>query len=220
MEKINESKVEFPCGSLSLEGILSLPKGKGPFPAAVVCHPHPLYGGDMRNGIVAAVCRTLAQQSIMALRFNFRGVGQSQGSYGGAIDEQEDVRAALSFISSLDGVDKARIGLGGYSFGAVVISGMSDLREQVQAIALICLPHPSSIKHKLKDYVKPKLIVGASEDDVAPAEELLRLAEELPEPKEYEVIAGADHFLGGYKHQVADKVASFLADALQPNRKG
>lgn len=215
MEKINQTRIEFPCGRLSLEGILSLPDGKGPFPAVVVCHPHPLYGGDMRNTVVVAICRALAQLSIVALRFNFRGVGQSQGSYGGGIDEREDVKAAHSFLASLDEVDTDRIGLAGYSFGAVVASDVADLQKRVQAVAIVCPPLSDSGRQQLKGYIKPKLILGASEDDVGPAQELQRFVEELPEPKEYDIITGADHFLWGYEYEVADKVAVFFADAFK-----
>ncbi len=216
---IKETRVEFLSGGLSLEGVLSLPDGKGPSPAVVVCHPHPLHGGDMRSSVVVAICRELAQWRILALRFNFRGVGQSQGSYGEGIGEQEDVKAALSFIATQDNVDKERIGLAGYSFGAVVASEINDLQYQVQAMAAVCPPLSESGKERLKGYVKPKLIIGAGEDDVAPAQELRRLVEQLPEPKRYDVIAGADHFLSGYEHEVADKVAAFFSDALGANRK-
>lgn len=219
MEMLKEMRVEFLSGSLSLEGILSLPEGKGPSPAVVVCHPHPLYGGDMRNSVVVAICRALAQRRMLALRFNFRGVGRSQGSYGGGIGEQEDAKAALSFIAARDEVDRERVGLVGYSFGAVVASEINDLQDQVQAVAAVCPPLSESGKERLKGYVKPKLIIGAGEDDVAPAQELRRLAEQLPEPKSCEVIAGADHFLSGYAHEVADKVAAFFSDALGANRK-
>ncbi len=219
MEKTNETKVEFPCGDLSLEGVLSLPDGNGQFPAVVVCHPHPLYGGDMRNNVVVAICRALAEQGMVALRFNFRGVGRSQGSYGDGVAEQDDIKAALSFIAAQEQVDAEKVGLAGYSFGAVVAAEIDDLQEHVQAVAIVCPPIRESGRQQLKQYSKPKLIVGAAGDDIAPPQELRHIVEELPEPKRLEVIAGADHFLGGHGRDVGDKVATFFADALKSNGK-
>ena len=117
---MREVRLEFKSGGLSLEGVLALPGGTGPFPAVIVCHPHSLYGGSMSNSVVVAICQALARQSIAALRFNFRGVGRSGGNYGGGIDEQEDVRAALALVPSTSEIDPKKIGLAGYSFGAGV----------------------------------------------------------------------------------------------------
>ena len=126
-------EITFPCGELSLEGICHSPEGEGPFAAVVVCHPHPLYGGSMSNNVVLAVCQALAQQSILALRFNFRGVGGSQGELADEATGQEDVRAALSYVASVEDVDRGRVGLCGYSFGAgVAVTGAAS-EEQVRA---------------------------------------------------------------------------------------
>ena len=86
-----ETRVTFPCSDRSLEGVSSVPEGKGPFTAVVVCHPHPLYGGMMDNNVVIAVCRAVSQTSIASLRFNFRGVGRSQGGHAEGVGEQDDV---------------------------------------------------------------------------------------------------------------------------------
>src|SRR5688572_2580189 len=96
---VNEARVRIPVSgsaeSLVLQGILARPEGFGPFPGVVICHPHPLYGGDMENNVVQVITRALVKQGIAALRFNFRGVGLSGGRHGEGIGEQEDVRAAL-----------------------------------------------------------------------------------------------------------------------------
>ncbi|MFQ5880446.1 MAG: alpha/beta hydrolase, partial [Dehalococcoidia bacterium] len=83
-----EERLAFACGELSLEGVLHRPEAS-PLAAVVVCHPHPLYGGDMDNQVVVSICRELAATGLTALRFNFRGVGASQGSFGGGVGEQE-----------------------------------------------------------------------------------------------------------------------------------
>ena len=115
-----EEAIQFPSGELQLEGVLHLPLGEGPFPGVVVCHPHSLYGGSMSNNVVLALCRALTENSIVALRFNFRGVGRSTGSFADGLGEQEDVEAAITYVSTLAQVSSDQIGLAGYSFGAAV----------------------------------------------------------------------------------------------------
>ena len=115
---MKEIEVRFPSGELLLEGVLGLPEGDGPFPAVVVCHPHPLYGGSMDNNVVNSICEALTRASLVSFKFNFRGVGGSQGTHSGGAGEQEDVAAAISFVSDQAEVDPGRIGLAGYSAGA------------------------------------------------------------------------------------------------------
>ena len=208
-----ETRVRFPCGDLSLEGITSVPEGKGPFAAVVVCHPHPLYGGDMDNNVVIPVCRSLGQASIASLRFNFRGVGMSQGKFADGIGEQDDVLAAISYLSTLEIVDRERIGLCGYSFGGAMALDIAPSDARVKALALISPTVPSHVS--LTKYAKPKLIICGSADQFVSIITLQRLAEELPPPNEYEFVAGADHFWGGYEGKVATKVAAFFANALK-----
>src|SRR3712207_4695272 len=94
-----------PSGDITLEGSLHLPEGKGPFPAVVVCHPHPQYGGDMHNNVVMALVDGVTRRGVAALRFNFRGVGRSGGTYDGGNGEQGDVQAALAHAASLPEID-------------------------------------------------------------------------------------------------------------------
>jgi alpha/beta superfamily hydrolase len=119
-EEVSQDHVRFSASGVVLEGIFERPKGEAPFPAVAVCHPHPLYGGDMHNNVVSVICQALAQESIATLRFNFRGVGRSEGSHEEGIGEQDDVSAALDFLESREGIDRGRIGLAGYSFGTKV----------------------------------------------------------------------------------------------------
>lgn len=208
-----ETKIKFPCGDLILEGITTLPDGFGPFPGVVVCHPHPLYGGEMRNNVVVPVCMTLEQASIASLRFNFRGVGASQGKFADGAGEKEDAVAAISYLSSLEVVDKERIGLCGYSFGGAVSLEVAPNDTRVKALALIS-PDISTYT-PLKQYTRPKLIVCGGADQFVSIIALQRLAEELPPPNDFELIAGADHFWGGFESRVAAKVAAFFANALR-----
>ena len=209
---MTETGVSFECGDLSLEGVYSEPPGAGPFAAVVVCHPHPLYGGMMDNNVVAAVCRSLLQVSIASLRFNFRGVGRSQGTHDDGTGEQDDATAALDFLASTARIAGERIGLCGYSFGAGVCVEVAARNERVKALAVVSplLSHGSPIR----SYRQPKLLLWGSEDMALPAADLKSFTEELPDPTEYDVISGADHFWWGYDDAIGRRVAAFFAERL------
>jgi len=113
-------RIEFPCGPITLEGMVSVPEGPGPFGLVVVCHPHPLYGGNMFNNVVHAVCENLGEKGLAWLKFNFRGVGRSGGRHADGIGEQEDAQAAISSGGGQERIDPEMIGVCGYSFGSTV----------------------------------------------------------------------------------------------------
>ena len=209
------TRLEFPSGELSLEGVLQVPEGAGAFPAVVVCHPHPLYGGSMDNNVVNSLCGALAQASIISFKFNFRGVGASRGRYGGGTGEQEDVSAAISLISGRAEADSERIGLVGYSAGAGFAFPVAVGDVRIKAVAAVSPPLSMFAFDSLKDCLKPKLLISGSMDDFTPASRFLQICQNLPEPKECLSIEGADHFWWGYESDLAGKVAAFFAKALK-----
>jgi alpha/beta superfamily hydrolase len=207
---LNRVHITFPVADISLEGAWHFPDGTGPFPAVIVCHPHPLYGGDMSNNVVFAICQALAQQSIAALRFNFRGVRKSGGVFGGGIAEKEDVRAALVFVSSTPTIDRKRIGLAGYSFGASVALPVAVQDGRVSLLALVSPALLDSGWEQLKGYTKPKFLIMGDNDFVIPQQQFRQQVKDIPEPKQYQIISGADHFWGGFEEEVAQKVTQFF----------
>ena len=211
---MKKTRVSFPSGGLVLEGILAIPEGAGPFPAIIVCHPHPLYGGSMDNNVVCNLSETLTQASLVSFKFNFRGVGGSQGEFGQGIGEREDVEAAISFISTVKEVDSKRIGLAGYSAGAgfALPVGLNDAR--IKALAAVSPPLPMFDFDFLKGCLKPKLLISGSRDDLIPTDQFLEFCQNLPEPKECESIEGADHFWWGYESSLAAKVTAFFTRVL------
>jgi hypothetical protein len=152
---ILEEPVRFRCGELSLEGRFTIPPGAER--AAVVCHPHPQYGGDMDNPAVVAVTRALGERGVAALRFNFRGVGGSEGSYSGNLAETEDARAALDFVR--ERVPAASLVLGGYSFGAMVALLAGHDHPQVERLFAIALPATMFDAGPIVASAKPKLFL-------------------------------------------------------------
>ena len=174
----------------------------------------------MDNNVILSASLALVERSTIAFMFNFRGVGGSQGSYGDGIAEQEDVKAAVSWLVSQPVVDNNRLGLLGYSFGAAVALPVACADEGVKAVALISLPPEPLQVSQLKGCTKPKLIVCGTNDFVVPLEQAELMNREAAEPKQFELISGADHFWRGYEAVVAEKVAAFFEDKFRiPNAK-
>ena len=211
---MKNTRVSFSSGGLLLEGILAIPEGAGPFPAVIVCHPHPLYGGSMDNNVVCSLSETLTQASLASFKFNFRGVGGSQGEFGQGIGEREDVEAAISFISTVKEVDSERIGLAGYSAGAGFALPVGFNDDRIRALAAVSPPLPMFDFDFLKSCPKPKLLISGSRDELIPTDQFLEFCQNLPEPKECENIEGADHFWWGYESRLAVKVAAFFTKVL------
>ena len=204
---MKSERVFIPCGEISLEGILHLPDGKSPYPAVIVCHPHPLYGGDMDNNVVVTICKTLVTQSIAALRFNFRGVGRSGGKFGGGVKEREDVKATLDYLSTRREIDIGRLGLVGYSFGGAVAIPVAQEDERVGKLVLISPALSESDWEELKSYSRPKLVLLGDADTVVP---YARLEKHFSADKQFQVIAGADHFWWGFEEAMSKRVREFL----------
>ncbi|MDP6511253.1 MAG: dienelactone hydrolase family protein [Dehalococcoidia bacterium] len=206
--------MSFPSGELNLEGEWHLPQGQGPFPAVVVCHPHPLYGGSMNNNVVYSVCLALTETNIAALRFNFRGVEGSQGSYDSGEGEADDIAAALSYIGSQPGVDPAHLGLCGYSFGAGVALRTATGNAELKALALVSLPLQGLEEDAIKGFTGPKLLVSGDADLFSHGGELEGLLRGMLGVAEWESVSGADHFWGGYEGVLSSRIARFFSQHL------
>lgn len=204
-------KVTFDCGTLVLEGLLAQPKEPAPWAGVLLCHPHPLYGGNMDNNVVQAVSEKLVSQGLATLCFNFRGVGGSKGSFGGGDGEEEDAHAALSFLSSCEGVDADRIGILGYSFGGLVALAAGIKNDLVQAMGGIA---PMMRPGILQGCSKPVLLAYGTKDDVISPAKIITEAEGLAGLATVETIEGADHFLWGYEKEVAETAAAFFTRKL------
>ena len=197
-------QLTFACGDLTLEGALHLPTAT-PAPGVVVCHPHPQYGGEMENNVVMAACSALVERGYAALRFNFRGVGGSDGAFDQGQGEREDVRAALRYLAARPEVDKQRIGLAGYSFGAMVASEVAS--GGLRALALVS-PLLSFADLRVA-WGCPALLLAGDRDPMAPADRL-RVVAEAP-GVELRIIADADHSWWGFEGEVGEALGEFFA---------
>ncbi|MFZ5645860.1 MAG: alpha/beta hydrolase [Bacillota bacterium] len=199
----------------ALEACIDLPESPNLCSGLVLCHPHPLYGGDMDNNVVAEVGRAVVLGGMAVLRFNFRGVGRSEGYFADGEGEQEDAMSALRFLSAYEGIDPSRIGIAGYSFGGMIAMKAGEKSDIVKAIAAVS---PVMNPGALVDCIKPKFIVCGSKDMVIPQEIILGGAAVMPDPKRIEVIKGVDHFWWGYERKLGDMVAEFFVEALGENK--
>ena len=165
----------------------------------------------MYNNVVAAICATVSQKGIAAFRFNFRGVDESGGQFGGGIAEQDDVRAALEFVTTSGKTDATKVGLAGYSFGGSVALPVALEDERVQYLALISPALTESGWLQLGQYARPKVVIVGGNDSVIRLEQFQELAGTSRNPEEYQTIAGADHFWWGLEAELVQKVANFFS---------
>ncbi len=203
MTSLTTRAVTFSSGDLSLEGALHLPDAT-PAPGVVVCHPHPLYGGDMDNNVVVAACESLAARGIAALRFNFRGVGGSDGAFDDGHGERDDVRATLRHLTSLPEVDAQRVGLVGYSFGAMMAAEVAS--GELHGLALISPPVASSDLRVA--WGCPALLLAGDMDSLVPPARLQLIAQ--APGVELRVVEGADHSWWGFEDELGEALGEFF----------
>ena len=160
----------------------------------VICHPHPLYGGDMHNPVVVRVAEVAQGLSLATLRFNFRGVGASGGVHGEGKGEQDDVVAALEMLAGRLPAD-SQVGLAGYSFGSWVSARVATATPALPALALIAPPLGLYDLDFLERVPEHTLLVAGNRDPFCPVEAIERVGKRLA--RGVEIIDGAQHFFLG-----------------------
>jgi alpha/beta superfamily hydrolase len=189
--------------------------------AAVVCHPHPLFGGTMHNKVVFHTMKALNNFGFPVLRFNFRGTGLSQGEHDHGIGEIEDVRAALDWMARESGLPLI---FAGFSFGAAVGLRAACSDERVKAVIGVGIPvvpvaggdeEPRVYNFDfLHECAKPKLLVSGARDQFGPRAKLEALAASIPEPKKLVIIEGADHFFEGRLRELREAIEAWVKEAM------
>jgi uncharacterized protein len=207
---MREEKVVISSAGIQLEGLMGINEALSFKGGMVLCHPHPLYGGNMHNPVIASTAETASLEGFITLRFNFRGVGASEGSYGEGIAEQEDVKAAVEFLSSkIDEPDSLLILLG-YSFGAW--TGLQVAVKDARIKGMIAIAPPLQIYDFgfLKGSPKKKLIIVGERDDFCPLSKAEEWSPLLEEPKTLAVIEEADHFFSSRHRSLIEPLRDFL----------
>jgi len=193
----------------ALEATLTLPAGASA--GVVVCHPHPLHGGDMDSPVVLAISRACAAAGLAALRFNFRGVGASDGAWDEGRGEQDDVRAALDHLQARLPAT-GRLALAGYSFGAMMAAAVAGAGRPLAGLALVAPPlgmRPWQPPTTLA-VAGPLLLVAGDADQYCPAGALTALGQALPKPT-ITILDGVDHFFFGGLDRLASAVSGWVA---------
>jgi uncharacterized protein len=205
-----------------LEGLLDAPEGNAAVRAAVVfAHPHPQFGGTMHTKAVYQGAKGLSRIGCAVLRFNFRGVGASEGTFDRGEGEREDFKAALDYMAAR--YPGAKLWAAGFSFGAWVALEEGAADDRVSVLIGIAPPVATSASEQPYDFAntraskKPKFFVQGESDDVCPVEALWQFYGQLEEPKELVVIDGADHLFDGKTQEVGEALEDLLADYQEPS---
>jgi uncharacterized protein len=203
VRRIESHWIEGPEGRL--EAILEEPEEQPPARAALVCHPHPLFGGTMHNKVVYRVARGMRLRGVAVLRFNFRGVGQSQGSHAHGEGELEDARAALRWLRVR--YPQLPFELAGFSFGARVVTRLACAEQTVRLIA-VGFPTKGMDTTFLETCPVEKVFIQSTHDEHGPKGELELLFARFAEPKRLIWIPARDHFFDGGLEELERTVAS------------
>jgi uncharacterized protein len=190
--------------------------------AAVVCHPHPLFGGTLHNKVVFHTMKALNSFGFPVLRFNFRGTGLSQGEHDQGKGEVDDVRTALDWLNAEYHLP---VVFAGFSFGAAVGLRASYSQPHVKALIGIGTPvvpvaaseeEPRVYRFDfLRDCTKPKLFVSGARDQFGPRAKLEELVTSVPKPKKLVMIEGADHFFEGRLRELREAIEGWMKETLQ-----
>jgi len=193
-----------------LEAVLWTPNERAPEMAAVVCHPHPLFGGTLHNKVVYNAARSLDALGLPVLRFNFRGTGRSEGKHDRGDGERGDVRVALDFLAAE--VPEVPLLVAGFSFGCWVGLRVGCEDARVKLLIGLGTPVNSTDFSFLMKCEKPKLFVHGSKDQFGDTGKLKSLVASLPGENKLVVVQEADHFFAGKLDQVNDAIKSWMAE--------
>ena len=194
-----------------LEGLINARSGGESRAMAVLAHPLPTAGGTMHTKAVFHAAKAFARIDVPVLRFNFRGVGRSAGSFSDGPGEREDFRAALAFMKARY-PDVTRVWCGGMSFGSWVALTVGAEDPGVTALVGIACPVTKYDYSTVVAARKPTFLIHGEHDDLVPVKEVRKFYALLPEPKELVVIDSADHLFDGKVSEVGDAVEDLLQD--------
>jgi hypothetical protein len=194
-----------------LEGLINARTGGEPRAIAVLAHPLPTAGGTMHTKAVFHAAKALARIGVPVLRFNFRGVGRSAGSFSDGPGEREDFRAALSFMRERY-PDVQRIWCGGMSFGSWVSLTVGSEDPHVTALVGIACPVNKYDYSPVVAAAKPTFLIHGEFDELVPIKDVRKFYALLSEPKELVVIDAADHLFDGKVSEVGEAIEDLLQD--------
>jgi len=201
-----ESPVTIECNNIRLEGLMH---ENASTKAVIVCHPHPLYGGNMENPVVMTIGAAFFKKGFTTLRFNFRGTGNSTGMFDDGNGEQDDLRSAMAFLSQ---AGYKQICLAGYSFGArmtaSVVSKGCDIIDHI----MVSPPVGFMSFDDIQTLPLTGLVVSGANDDIAPSSLVQAHLDQWQIAPRYEIIDNCDHFYSGCLETLATLLTDYLPD--------
>jgi hypothetical protein len=192
----------------ALEALVELPASAAPQRVAIICHPHPLHGGTLTNKVVYTLARAMQARGAVAVRFNYRGVGASEGQYDGGVGEIEDALAAVAYAA--ERWPGSSLILAGFSFGANVAlrAAARSSPEWLVSVA----PAVAMLRGPVAAPKCPWLIVQGDADEIVDAGQVQRWAAQFTPAPQLHLLAGVGHFFHGTLHELGELVSA--ADPL------
>jgi alpha/beta superfamily hydrolase len=196
--------------SFQLEGVVHAPTNPEKAPVAILCHPQPA-SSDMSDSLLVEVARKLAEAGMIALRFNFRGVGKSQGQQTDGRMEPLDIAGAIDCACAQPGADPAKVCLIGHAFGAYMALTYAPFDPRVRTVVAISLPlYRATSSGFPKAFERPKLFITGEFDEVCPLYKLEPFVEQQRGPKGIKVITGARHQMRDYEEAGASTILNYI----------
>lgn len=203
-----------PAGTL--EALLDEPAGvSSPESVAIICHPHPLHGGTMTNKVVYSLAKAFNEAGAAAVRFNYRGVGASTGTYDDGSGETADALAVLEWAAQR--WPGAKLCLGGFSFGGAVAIRAAASRDVARLVTIA----PAIRRIPVDDRSLPQcpwLIVQGDQDELVDPRDIQQWAQGLPEAPRLEMLSGVEHFFHGRLNELRQVVVRWLVELAQLGR--
>lgn len=195
--------------SFLLEGTLHTPTEVELAPITVLCHPQPA-SSDMNDALIVALARQLAIEGMIALRFNFRGVGKSQGQQTDGRLEPLDLAGAIDCALAQPGGNPAKVCVIGHGFGAYIALLYAPFDARIRTLVSISLPLFRAAGGFPKPFDRPKLFVTGEFDEICPLYKLEPFVEQLKGPKGIKVIIGARHLMRGYEEATVTTILKYV----------
>lgn len=179
-----------------LEVMTTRPKQNAKPIVAVICHPHPLYDGTMHNKVVTTLAKAFDQLGLATVRFNYRGVGKSDGSYGETVGESEDLQAIIAWVKQQ--LPDHQLWLAGFSFGSFIAANVANQRDDVRQLVTLAPAVNNNDYQQFNAIHCPWFAVIGEKDEIVDVKDVEAFAKHPPSPMQLMVLPGVSHFFHGY----------------------
>lgn len=207
-----ERSIVFPSKgqpAFQLEGVVHAPAKAEQAPVVVLCHPQPA-SSNMQDPLIVTLAQNLAEAGMVALRYNFRGVGNSQGQQTDGRMEPLDLAGAIDAALAQPGVNPAKLCVIGHGFGAYMALLYAPFDQRIRTLVAVSVPLFRAASGFPKAFERPKLFVTAEFDEICPLFKLEPFVEQQPGPKGIKVIVGARHLMRGYEEAASTAIMKFV----------